>query len=85
MTSKWNYVPLTEQEQQIKENLVRELGISPVVCELLVRREVKNAEEAQKFFSPQLSDLHDPFLMDGMKEAVERLNFAIGQKRKRLS
>ncbi|MBP3354568.1 MAG: single-stranded-DNA-specific exonuclease RecJ [Bacteroidales bacterium] len=80
MISKWNYLPLTEQQQQIKESLAEELGISPVICELLALRGVKNAEEAQKFFSPQLSDLHDPFLMDGMKEAVERLNYAIGQK-----
>ncbi len=82
MTSKWNYLPLTEQQQQIKESLIKELGLSRVICELLALRGVKNAEEAQKFFSPQLSDLHDPFLMDGMSEAVERLNFAIGQKEK---
>ena len=82
MTSKWNYLPLTEQQQQIKESLMQELGLSRVICELLALRGVKNAEEAQKFFSPQLSDLHDPFLMDGMSEAVDRLNFAIGQKEK---
>lgn len=80
MTSKWNYLPLTKEQEQIKESLQSDIGASSVICELLVRRGVKNKEEAQKFFSPQLSDLHDPYLMDGMREAVDRLNYAIGQK-----
>ena len=80
MTSKWNYLPLTKEQEQIKESLQSDIGASSVICELLVRRGVKNKEEAQKFFSPQLSDLHDPYLMDGMREAVDRLNYAIGHK-----
>lgn len=80
MTSKWNYLPLTKEQEQIKENLQTDIGVSSVICELLVQRGVKNKEEAKKFFSPQLSDLHDPYLMDGMREAVDRLNYAIGQK-----
>ena len=80
MTSKWNYLPLTKEQEQIKESLQSDIGASSVICELLVRRGVKDKEEAQKFFSPQLSDLHDPYLMDGMREAVDRLNYAIGQK-----
>ncbi|MBR4119578.1 MAG: single-stranded-DNA-specific exonuclease RecJ [Bacteroidales bacterium] len=80
MTSKWNYIPLTKEQEQIKENLQTDIGVSSVICELLVQRGVKNKEEAKKFFSPQLSDLHDPYLMDGMREAVDRLNYAIGQK-----
>ncbi|MEG1574241.1 MAG: single-stranded-DNA-specific exonuclease RecJ, partial [Bacteroidales bacterium] len=82
MISKWNYLPLTDDLKQIKEQLTSELGLSPVICELLALRGVKDAENAQKFFVPQLSDLHDPFLMDGMDKAVERLNLAIGQKEK---
>lgn len=80
MTSKWNYLPLTKEQEQIKESLQSDIGASSVICELLVQRGVKNKEEAKKFFSPQLSDLHDPYLMDGMREAVDRLNYAIGQK-----
>ena len=80
MTSKWNYLPLTKEQEQIKESLQSDIGVSSVICELLVQRGVKNKEDAKKFFSPQLSDLHDPYLMDGMREAVDRLNYAIGQK-----
>lgn len=82
MISKWNYLPLTDDMKQIKEQLSSELGISPVICELLALRGVRNAADAQNFFYPQLSDLHDPFLMDGMDKAVKRLDSAIGQKEK---
>ena len=39
-----------------------------------------NAEDAKKYFHPQLGDLLDPFLMKDMDRAVERLNKAMGRK-----
>lgn len=53
---------------------------SPVMAKILHDRDITTPEEAQKFFQPQLSDLHDPFLMPGMDEAVARLNEAMGAK-----
>lgn len=53
---------------------------NPVIAELLVRRGVKNAREAEAFFNPSFSDLHDPFLMKDMDKAVNRLNKAMGAK-----
>ena len=82
MISKWNYLPLTEKEQQIKENLSQTLGLNPCICELLVLRGVTNETDAKKFFRPQLSDLHDPFLLNDMDKAVNRLNRAMGSKEK---
>ena len=82
MISKWNYLPLTTDEQQIKQTLAKELAISPAICELLVQRGVTSAAEAKKFFYPQLSDLHDPFMMRDMDKAVARLNKAMGGKEK---
>ena len=41
-------------------------GISPVLANLLVQRGIDTLEKAKKFFNPQLSDLHDPFLMKDM-------------------
>ena len=38
------------------------------------------AVEARRFFRPQLNELHDPFLMNDMEKAVERLNKAMGRK-----
>ena len=47
-------------------------GISPVLANLLVQRGIDTLEKAKKFFNPQLSDLHDPFLMKDMEKAVRR-------------
>lgn len=57
--------------------LAAELGIDRVLAELLVRRGVETFEEARSFFRPSLDDLHDPFLMQDMDRAVERLHRAI--------
>lgn len=55
-------------------------GVGAAIAELLVRRQVTSAEEAEKFFAPSLNDLHDPFLMPDMDKAVHRLNKAMGAK-----
>ncbi len=55
---------------------------SPVMAKILRDRGILSVSEAQKFFSPQLADLHDPFLMPGMDAAVARLNEAMGAKEK---
>ncbi|MDE5638130.1 MAG: single-stranded-DNA-specific exonuclease RecJ [Alistipes sp.] len=59
------------------ERLAAGLGISPVLANLLVQRGIDNVEEARKFFNPQLSGLHDPFLMKDMERAVERIERAV--------
>ncbi len=51
--------------------------INPAFCTLLASRGIHDFEEAKAFFRPQLSELHDPFLMKGMKEAVQRISEAI--------
>ena len=53
------------------------LKVDEVVAELLLQRGISTYEDAQKFFRPKLDELHDPFLMKDMKEAVERLQEAI--------
>jgi single-stranded-DNA-specific exonuclease len=53
------------------------LKVDEVVAELLLQRGISTFEDAQKFFRPKLDELHDPFLMKDMKEAVERLQEAI--------
>jgi single-stranded-DNA-specific exonuclease len=62
------------------------LGISPsamaVIADLLVSRGVDGPEAAARFLSPQLSDLHDPLLMSGMKAALNRLEAAIEREEK---
>ncbi len=82
MTNKWSIRPHTEEELCKRDKLASELGISPMICLLLVQRGITSAQEAQKFFKPSLSDLHDPFLMPDMFKAVKRLNKALGNKEK---
>ena len=80
MNYKWNYQPPTDRASAEAEILSEEIGISPVLCRLLQKRGIKTTAEAKKFFRPSLLDLHDPFLMDGMEDAVKRINKALGRK-----
>lgn len=80
MDYKWNYQPVTEEENAEAERLAEDIGISPVLCRLLRKRGVRTAADAKKFFRPSLLDLHDPFLMNGMDAAVKRINKALGRK-----
>ena len=57
--------------------LSSELGVDPVLAELLVQRGVHTFEQARSFFRPNLDDLHDPFLMQDMEKAVERVRQAV--------
>src|SRR5713101_7134517 len=57
--------------------LAAELGGSPIVAGLLIARGYPNREAAQAFLNPSLDQLHDPFLMRGMTDAVPRLLRAI--------
>ncbi len=59
------------------EKLSKELNVDSVIANLLVQRGVETYEQARVFFRPELSDLHDPFLMKDMDKAVERLELAI--------
>ncbi len=80
MNYKWNYRPPTQEQREAAKALAKEIGISPILCKLLLERGITSAAEAKRFFRPQLSELHDPFLMKDMSRAVERLNKAMGKK-----
>ena len=82
MISKWNYLPLTTEEQQFETELAKKFANCPPISELLVQRGITSEEEAEKFFHPSLKDMHDPFLMPDMDKAVNRLNKAMGLKEK---
>lgn len=80
MINKWNFQTPTKEELHSRDILAEELGLSPVICLLLVQRGLTSTEEVKKFFKPNLNDLHDPFLMPDMDKAVKRLNKALGNK-----
>ncbi|MDP4272413.1 MAG: single-stranded-DNA-specific exonuclease RecJ, partial [Bacteroidota bacterium] len=82
MNTHWNFLKLTDEQQEISDSLAEELGISPILTQLLAQRGITSFDEAKKFFRPDLSHLHDPFLMPDMDKAIERLNLALGRKEK---
>ena len=80
MNYKWNYQPPTQEQRDAARALAKDVGISPILCHLLRERGIVSAKAVKQFFRPQLSELHDPFLMNDMDVAVERLNRAMGRK-----
>ena len=67
-----------KQSKSRDENLIRNIsetfGVSARFAKILTERNINSVEQAKKFLYPSLSDLGDPFLMSGMKEAVDRIN-----------
>jgi len=78
-TTKW--VIKDAEEKQITQ-LQKQLKIHPVICKLLVQRGIYTFDQAKKFFRPSLRELHNPFLMQDMDIAIQRINNAIYYKEK---
>ncbi len=76
----WQFKPTPVQEEV--EALCQAININPVLGTILVQRGIKTFDDAKAFFRPELSQLHDPFLMKNMSEAVRRLLFAFENKEK---
>ena len=74
----WKLKP-SPDTQKIFE-LKKSLGVSKKICTLLLDRGIDTFEKAKTFFRPQLSMLHDPFLMKDMDKAVSRLLKAMSSK-----
>ena len=68
---------LRDSQPQDIERLTREAGLAPVIARLLATRGITTPEQAQEFLSPSLTHLHSPYLMFGLRAAVERLRAAI--------
>ncbi len=75
MTRAWK-IKEEGQSEDIRK-LAEKLGVSPVIATLLVQRDITTFEQARAFFRPEISMLHDPFLMKDMDIAVQRLQTAI--------
>jgi single-stranded-DNA-specific exonuclease len=62
--------------------LQQALKVNGTLCKILVQRQVDSFDAARDYFRPQLSHLHDPWLMKDMDKAVERIVTAIQQQEK---
>src|SRR5438552_19096652 len=66
-----------ERDHSRAAQLAATVGVSPIVADLLIARGYADADSAQSFLKPPRDQLHDPFLMLGMTDAVKRLLSAI--------
>ena len=73
MEKRWK---ITATDNRKVTQLQGTLKIHPAICKILVQRGIETFEEAKSFYRPELKDLHDPWLMKGMREAVERIKQA---------
>ncbi|MBC7383698.1 MAG: single-stranded-DNA-specific exonuclease RecJ [Bacteroidia bacterium] len=80
MTKRWSQK--IEPDKQVVEDLSKSINLNKVLTGILVQRGVKTFDEAKKFFRPQLTDLHDPFLMKGMDLAISRIDEAMDKNQK---
>ena len=80
MEKRWVYKESGNRERV--DNLALELNIDRTLAELLVQRGVNTFDQAKAFFRPALSDLHDPFLMKDMSQAIDRIEHAIRENQK---
>ncbi len=73
--------PEVSNQKAIK-TLSETFGITELIAKILVNRGYDTVEAANAFLRPELSGLHDPFLLHDMDKAIERLMQAIdsGQK-----
>lgn len=80
MEKKWTYI--NEPDPVLTANLAKSININRVLAGILVQRNIQDFESAKKFFRPDSSHLYNPFLMKGMKQAVERILQAIQNEEK---
>ncbi|HMU32962.1 MAG TPA: single-stranded-DNA-specific exonuclease RecJ [Pyrinomonadaceae bacterium] len=71
---KWT---IRKHDHERVQQFGRDLGVHPLVAALLIARGYDTREKADAFLSPSLKHLHDPFLLKGMREAVDRIQKAV--------
>ncbi len=76
----WRAKPLPSEEKIAR--LAGELNVHPHLASILIQRGIETYQQAEKFFRPKIEDLHDPFLMQDMEKAIERIDLAIARSEK---
>ncbi|SEA88841.1 single-stranded-DNA-specific exonuclease RecJ [Pedobacter hartonius] len=82
MEKRW--VQAVKSDKEAIDLLAQQLNIDTSLAEILVQRGISSFEDAKDFFRPQLSQLHDPFLMKDMDKAVSRIDAAIAAEERML-
>src|SRR5687768_7694878 len=71
---RWN---VRRPDADAAASLARVLGVSPILATLLINRGYADERAARTFLAPGYDQLHEPYDMLGMREAVTRLKHAI--------
>ena len=72
--SKW---VLQQSDKKVSEMLATELELNPLCGAVLYNRGIKTAEEGREFLHPQVSGLHNPFMLKDMEKGVEKIRQVI--------
>lgn len=57
----------------LKESIIKEFKLHPIIAQFLVNRGFTDLQEIHDYLYAKLPDLHDPFLMAEMSQAVDRV------------
>ncbi len=79
MQKRWT---IRKHDADAVNKLASEIGVKPLVAALLIARGHDTPEKAFQFLNPSPEHLHEPFLMHGMREAVDRVKKAVQNKEK---
>ena len=74
MLKRWT---IKKHDRTEVSKLAETLKVSPLISALLISRGFETEEKAHKFLNPSYDDLHDPYLLKGMKTSVERILKAV--------
>lgn len=84
---RWTFREADSERVQSLAQGISSLGFLPrnpsllsTLARLLALRGIENGEAAGRFLSPSLDHLHSPYLMTGMRAAIDRLDAAIERK-----
>ncbi len=66
----------SEQDFKLQDYISKTLQIDPLIAQILINRGIKTIEGIKDFLTASLNELHNPFLLPDMKEAVERIGLA---------
>ncbi len=79
MNKRWNILTADSEKTGHLEAVLK---VNKTACKILVQRQIDDFDKCKTYFRPQLSDLHDPFLMKDMDKAVTRVTDAFLKKEK---
>ncbi len=77
---RWSFLPTPDPK--IVTSLSQAINVNPTLASILAQRGITDFDTARTFFAPDLTTLHDPYLMKDMDKAVERVIDAINRQEK---